>query len=160
MWAFFNNIAQWPLWSFLSVVLVVLITQRFIATRERRNRIKGTQLELYLSTITPLCDLYQAALDPNPERDSAKLHRDIFEMAARYSIMGSNAVMETFGKYSTFVITQIQQGTAADERILRKLASNVTCAMCCDIHNEPYREDLSGGANQIELGEFKGITTH
>lgn len=140
MWDIVTSIGQWPMWNFFSVVLVVYITQLVIASRERRKKISETQLELYMNTIAPLCDLYETALNPKATIDKANLHRNIFEIAARYSIMGSDQVMETFCKYSEFVMQHVQKECPANERELRKLATDVTCAMCCDIHNETYSE--------------------
>jgi hypothetical protein len=90
MWSLISQMSQWPLWNFLSVVLVIWITQRVIAWRERRTKLSDVQRELYLSTIPHLAEFYKLALEqPVEGADFLELQRRYFEIMSRFSIMGS-----------------------------------------------------------------------
>lgn len=136
MWHALTQIGHWPLWNFLSVVLVVWITQRVIAWRERRKKISDTQMELYLTTIEPLSRLYKAAILGPSDVDVAEIYRESLEIMARISIFGSSPVMTAFCMFSEYVLAIIRDAEPLDEKLLRRLYSEVTYNMCCDVHNE------------------------
>jgi hypothetical protein len=96
MWYFLREIADWPLWNFLSVVLIVWITQRVIAWRERRKKIDDTRMELYLTTVSPLSNLYKAAITEKSKVDSGEVYRESLEVMARISIYGTPPVMSVY----------------------------------------------------------------
>lgn len=161
MWNFIKSIAEWPLWNFLSVVLVVWITQRVIAWRERRKKISDTQMELYLSTVAPLSKLYKAAITDKSPVDVEEVYRESLEIMARLAIYGTNEVMTAFCLFSEYVLAIVREGEALDEKLLRQLYSNVTFHMCCDVHGEvrdgtcPVHTD-----NELEAGERRKQTAH
>ena len=136
MWHALTQIGQWPLWNFLSVVLVVWITQRVIAWRERRKKISDTQMELYLTTVEPLSRLYKAAVIGPTEADVAEIYRESLEIMARISIFGSSPVMTAFCMFSEYVLAILREAEPLDEKLLRRLYSEVTYNMCCDVHGE------------------------
>jgi len=79
MWQVLSNVSHWPLWNFLSVVLIVWITQRVIAWRERRTKLADVQRELYLATIPHLAQFYKLALEqPIKGTDFLELTAPIF----------------------------------------------------------------------------------
>jgi len=129
------------MWNFLSVVLIVWITQRVIAWRERRAKLADVQRELYLATIPHLAEFYKLALgQPSKGTDFLELQRQYFEIMSRFSILGSDAVMQNFTEYTRYVFEHLNSREPVDEATLRRLSSNVTYAMCCDIHSEQYDE--------------------
>ena len=139
MWQIVSNISHWPLWNFLSVVLIVWITQRVIAWRERRAKLADVQRELYLATIPHLAEFYKLALEqPSKGPDFLELQRQYFEIMSRFSILGSSAVMQNFTEYTAYVFEHLDSREPVDEARLRSLSSNVTYAMCCDIHSQRY----------------------
>jgi hypothetical protein len=139
MWEFISRISQWPLWNFLSIVAVVWITQRLIAWRERRTKLADVQREAYLATIPHLAEFYKLALEqPTEGTDFLELHRRYFEIMSRFSIIGSSSVMENFTAFATYVFEHLANGKRVDEKRLRQLSSNVTYAMCCDVHSDTY----------------------
>jgi hypothetical protein len=139
MWQIVSNISHWPLWNFLSVVLIVWITQRVIAWRERRTKLADVQRELYVATIPHLAEFYKLALEqPNEGTDLLELQRQYFEIMSRFSILGSSEVMQNFTEYTAYVFEHLHSRKRVDEAQLRRLSSNVTYAMCCDIHSERY----------------------
>src|SRR6266481_5940264 len=84
MWQIVSNISHWPLWNFLSVVLIVWITQRVIAWRERRTKLADVQRELYLATIPHLAQFYKLALEqPSKGTDFLELQRQYLEIMSR-----------------------------------------------------------------------------
>jgi len=139
MWEFISKVSQWPLWNFLSIVVVVWITQRLIAWRERRTKVADVQREMYLATIPHLAEFYKLALEqPSEGTDFFELQRRYFEIMSRFSILGSSPVMENFTAFATYVFEHLGERKPVDEARLRKLSSDVTYAMCCDIHLEQY----------------------
>jgi hypothetical protein len=128
--------------EFPSIVLVVWITQRFIASRERRAKLADVQREMYLATIPHLAEFYKLALEQSTERtDFFELQRRYFEIMSRFSILGSSPVMQNFTIFATYVFEHLGKGERVDGQ-LRRLSSNVTYAMCCDIHSEKYNASL------------------
>ena len=139
MWDFVSRVSQWPLWNFLSIVAVVWITQRLIAWRERRTKLSDVQREAYLATIPHLAEFYKLALEqPREGTDFLELHRRYFEIMSRFSIVGSSPVMENFTAFATYVFEHLAKGERVDGKLLRQLSSNVTYAMCCDVHSDTY----------------------
>lgn len=130
--------AQWPVWNFVSVVLIVIVTQRVIAWRERGKALSDSQLQLYMSTVPKISELYMYSIDPSKAPSASEVRRDVFELAARFSIMGSEPVIEKFLQFSRMVLDCVESGQDANEREVFELATSVTCAMCCDIHKEKH----------------------
>lgn len=63
-------------WNFLSVVIIALLTQRVIAWREGKKKIKDEQLNIYITTVKPLSDFYMLALEkPSDELGKNQLYR-------------------------------------------------------------------------------------
>jgi len=84
-------------------------------------------------------NFYKLALEqPSKGTDFLELQRQYFEIMSRFSILGSSEVMQNFTEYTTYVFQHLKSREPVDEARLRRLSSNVTYAMCCDIHSEPY----------------------
>ena len=133
-----------PLWSFLSVVVIAWITQRFIAWRERKHAIRQKQLEIYLSTLTPLSEFYTLALQKSlDEKKFWELQRQYIHVMGTLSIMGIADVMVEFNTLSDYVFSHFASKEEVNETHLRKLFSNVTYAMCCDVHGEKFKKKVS-----------------
>jgi hypothetical protein len=135
-----------PFWSFLSVVVIAWITQGLIAWRERKHAIRQKQLEIYLSTLTSLSKFYTLALQKAlDEKKFWDLQRQYIHVMGTLSIMGTADVMVEFETFSDHVFSQFATKEDVDEKQLTKLFSNVTYAMCCDVHGEKFKKKLVNG---------------
>ena len=56
--------------------------------------------------------------------------------------MGTADVMVEFNTFSDYVFSQFATKGEVDEKQLRKLFSNVTYAMCCDVHGEKFKKEV------------------
>ena len=132
-----------PFWSFLSVVVIAWITQRFIAWRERKHAIWQKQLEIYLSTLSPLSEFYTLALQKAlDEKKLWELQRQYIHVMGTLGIMGTADVMVEFNTFSDYVFSQFATKEEIDEKQLRKLFSNMTYGMCCDVHGEKFKKEV------------------
>ena len=142
-------VAQWPIWGFLSLVVIAWITQRIIAWRERRKKIEDIRLETYLSLVRPISDFNKLALEADAADGAgptAELHRQGFEIMARLSMVGSCDVLDAFANYTHYVFNALKAKRRVAEAELRQLATNVTYAMCCEIHGERNRNSVPSRA--------------
>lgn len=122
--------------------MIAWITQRFIAWRERKHAIRQKQLEIYLSTLTPLSEFYTLALQKAlDEKKFWELQRQYIHVMGTLSIMGTADVMVEFNTFSDYVFSQVVTKEEVDEKQLRRLFSNVTYAMCCDVHGEKFKKE-------------------
>lgn len=123
-------------WNFLSVVVIALVTQRLIAWREGKKKLKEEQLDIYLATVKPLSYFYEAALEKPLKTPASELYRQHIEIMSTLSIMGTESVMEAFHNFSEYVFDITLNEKEVEETKLRSLLSEVTALMCCDIHGE------------------------
>ena len=131
-----STITDSPIWALVVALVVIAITQRMIAFREKRRLLRDRQMNLYLDSISDLSRMYNFALTP---KDCASEFLTLnFEMLARFSIIGTEKVMDAYGRFSEHVAECIGTGKPADPDVLTPLASSVTYAMCCDVHGERH----------------------
>ena len=140
---FVSTVLASPFWSFVSVVVIAWVTQKLIAWRERKQSIHQKQLEIYLSTLTPLSEFYSLALQKSSdEKKLWEIYRQHIHIMGTLSIMGTAEVMEQFDSFSDYVFSQFGSKAEVDEKRMRQLFSNVTYAICCDVHGEKFKKEL------------------
>lgn len=136
-----SAIANSPIWTLLSVVVIAWITQKFIAYRERAKRLTDKQQDIYLAFIPQLAEFYQLALAGQSNASkAAEFEQKWIEIQGVLQIMGSMHVISAFDDYVAHVRAALHNGTAANEITLRKSYTHLNYAMCCDIHGEKYED--------------------
>jgi hypothetical protein len=120
----------------LGIIFKGLIDSRL----SRVSKVRDEQLKFYLSTLTQILELYEIGLLPSGETDLKKVKHIHTDLMLRYSIIGSVQVMQAFGCFSHFVREHVIRNEPANEEILTQLASEVTYAICCDIHGESHQK--------------------
>ncbi len=81
----------------------------------------------------------QKALD---EKKLWELQRQYIHVMGTLSIMGTADVMVEFNTFSDYVFSQCASKEEVNEKRLRKLFSNVTYAMCCEVHGEQFKKEV------------------
>lgn len=94
--------------------------------------------------MSPLSELYTLALQKELDENKIwELQRQNINVLGTLSIMGTTDVMVEFNTFSEYVFSQLESKEEVDEKQLRKLFSNVTYAMCCDVHGEEFKKATS-----------------
>jgi len=140
------------LWSFLSVVVIAWITQTIIRYWEKRKKIEETKLAIYMSWMPYLAEWYaEAVLPTGASFDPRAFLKKKLEILGTLQIMGPGEAIIALSEFCDLAEQAFGKDPLFDEQKLHQKFTDLNYLLCCEIHGEKIKPELTWAAQLKRL---------